>query len=522
MATRPRTGRTVVLALAAFLAACAAPPPAAPLRSELVMGIVGDPVALLEDPAAAAVAALLVEPLVRRTATEDLEPRLAESVPTIANGSAAIRIEAGDPRLIADFRIREGARWHDGAPVTAEDVRFAFDQDRAAQEGSAARAVADRMERMDMVDDRTVRVTYRAGERWDLYALGPRAMPRHLLESAAARADYERVPRHAGPYRIAERVPGRITLVPFEGYVAGRPEIDRIVVRAFDDRTALLAAFGRRAIDVIPHPALDADLARTLDRSADGSSHQVLYTQTQQVAMLRLGGHFTEPGLRQAISLAVDRDRISRAVFAGRVRAPTTYIVPPLWAAAELGPPRGPDREAARAHLASARYRRGAFGIAERDGAQLVGTLLVPRGSIALEGVARSVAGDLAAIGVAVDVSERDLTDVEDRVRRGDFDLAVLAEPADDPLLATERYRGLVAPWSDVLADAARAAAGRAEQGALYAELQRLWSAAAPAVPLYQVLKVDVVPARLQNVRATAHSVPLTWNAAAWRLAPPP
>lgn len=515
MARRPGLGRALIALLVLLLASCGPSPLPAPQRSELVIGIVGDPVSILEDPSAAAIAALVYEPLVRRTDTEELEPRLAETVPTLDNGGVVLSDDAEGTRLVATFRIRDGAEWHDGSPVQAEDIRFAFGRDREAPAGSPVRAAAERIERVEVVDDRTARVTYRAGERWDLYALAPRALPRHLVDGAG----YVSRPIHAGPYVISARSTGIFELVPFESHVIDRPEIDRIVVRTFADRTALLAAIGRRAIDVAPFPALDADLARTLDRTADGTTLQVLYRPAQAIGMLRLGPPFSELVVRRAIGVAIDRDRISRSVFSGRVRAPASYLVPPLWAATEIGPGRGPDAREAAARLAAGGWTRGTFGTVQRDGVQLAGTILVPSGAPALEDVAYGVAADLAQVGIAIGVSRLEVEVVRRRVERGEIEMALFPESADDPLTATDRYRGLVSPWYDLLADAARGAPGRAEQRSLYEELQRLWSEASPAIPLYQILKVDVVPARLEGVRPAAHGAPITWNAGEWRMA---
>jgi hypothetical protein len=54
----------------------------------------------------------------------------------------------------------------------------------------------------------------------------------------------------------------------------------------------------------------------------------------------------------------------------------------------------------------------------------------------------------------------------------------------------------------------------------VYAELQRLWSDAVPALPLYQVLKVDIAPARMDGIHPASHSAPITWNVDAWRPIP--
>jgi peptide/nickel transport system substrate-binding protein len=246
----------------------------------------------------------------------------------------------------------------------------------------------------------------------------------------------------------------------------------------------------------------------------------VRYTQAQAVAMLRFGPRLADPAIRLAASLTIDRERIARSVFSGRVRVPSSYLVAPLWAASETVGPLRLDRTEARSLLERAGSKRGNFGIAEIRGDRLIVTLLVPEASTALAEAARGVAVDLALLGIAVDVSERPAAEIEQRVLRGDFDLALGIEVVEDPLVATERYRGGVSTWWDVLADAARDAADRNEKRALYAELQRQWSEAIPALPLFQLLKVDVVPARMDGIHPASHAVPITWNVASWRAVP--
>ena len=108
-----RRARRALLVAAAVLLSCAPPAPSAVTARDLVIGLVGEPASLLgDDPVGRAVSAAVVEPLVRRTATEDLEPRLAVSVPTFANGELAVVEEPDAPagRLAARFRLRDGAR----------------------------------------------------------------------------------------------------------------------------------------------------------------------------------------------------------------------------------------------------------------------------------------------------------------------------------------------------------------------------------------------------------------------------
>ncbi|MBI2773731.1 MAG: hypothetical protein HYX56_04475 [Chloroflexi bacterium] len=289
-------------------------------------------------------------------------------------------------------------------------------------------------------------------------------------------------------------------------------------MRTFADRSALLGALLAGDVDVAPSPGLEADMAATLDRSVGQRSLSALYTQSQALVMLRFGSRVGDARVREAIALAVDRERIGWAVFGGRARIPSSYLVAPQWAAIETTEPPHLDRAAARGLMGAAGFGRGNFGIAQRGTDRLVLTLLVPAGASAMIEAGRGVAADLAILGIAADVSERPPSEIDQRVLRGDFDLALTVESADDPLIATERWQGAVSPWSDVLATAA-AAEGRTPEGrALYVELQRLWADAAPALPLYQVLKVDVVTVRSGGIRPASHSAPLTWDIASWKM----
>ena len=520
---------SVLLLLCVVASSCAAAPPA---RRDVVIGLVGEPPDVLsEHPSGRVLAGAITETLVRRDATDEFTARLATEVPTLANGG--LRVTYDDPdapggRLIATFRIRADARWHDGRPVTAEDVRFAWDEDRALPSGSDGRLLAERVERVEVLAERTVRFVYRANERWDGYPLAARALPKHLLEGATAarRAAYARDPVHAGPFTVAAWLPGfGITLAAFPEYVLGKPGLGRIEVRFFRDRSGLLDALARGEIDVAPAPGLEADLGRSLDRlseSPEAARSLIYYTAAEATETLHFGGRFAaDLRLRQAVELAVDRTAIADSVFAGRVRVPRSYLVPPLWAAVDLGTPLRTDRERARALLAEAGFRPGNFGILQRGAERLILTIAVADGSLGRLDAARVVAGQLAAVGIAAEARELPRAEVGALLRSGAFDLAVTPELAADPLLATVRHAGRAGPWFDALAIAARAAPEQADRRALYGELQRLYVEAIPSLPLYQYLAVDVAPRALGGIRPTPHLAPLTWNAHEWRFGAP-
>src|SRR5438309_7793029 len=245
-----------LVAVFAFLSACTTAPPT---RRDVVIGLVGEPQTVFDDdPSARFVASAVTETLVRLDAHDELTPRLAESVPTLENGG--LRIVTDDPdapdgRLVATFRLRD-TKWQDGEPITAADVRFAWQEDKADPPGTLTRWTADRISEVQVLSARDVRVLYQHGERWDNYALGPRVMPSHRLAQATPekRSAYAREPVHAGAFAVAAWLPGSITLSAFQGYVLGAPRLGRLEIHFFSNRAAALQALLRGDIDVAPWP----------------------------------------------------------------------------------------------------------------------------------------------------------------------------------------------------------------------------------------------------------------------------
>ncbi|MEP7003998.1 MAG: ABC transporter substrate-binding protein [Chloroflexota bacterium] len=524
-----RAPRFLVLLLVPLLLSaqsCAQAP--APARRDVVIGLVGEPASVFaDDPNARIIAAAVTEQLVRRDAHDDFVPRLAARVPTVENGGLQVVTDdpaAPDGRLIATFELRRDLTWQDGAPLTTADVRFAWEADRASPLGTEARWQADRVERVDVIDDLTVRFVYRVNERWDAYPLAAHVLPVHRLASATAvqRAQYDREPVHAGPFAMAAWLPGiGITLSAFKGYALGAPALGRLEIHFYPERRALLDALRRGDVDVVPSPGLEADLAATLDRFADGTKLQTFYKQSESIEVLRYGTRFNDPILRQAIELALDRRALTATLFEGRAVVPRTYLVPPGWAAADVGAIPPLDRRRAAALLAAAGYRHGTFGILERGQDRYAVTILVAAGSIARAQAASLVAGDLATIGIAADVRVLPADAVQIAVASGAFDLAIQSEDSSDPQRATDRYRGASSPWFDALALAASTGADRGEKRLLYSELARAWADLRTALPLYQRLQVDVAPRGLTGIDPASDGAPLTWNAREWRFVSP-
>lgn len=382
--------RKPVVAIAGLLVAAAActndaavdvrtPPPGAQ-RGGTIDVAIGEPLSLdphltdALDPSAAAIATTMCDTLVQLDpATGDVRPAIAESW----------QITQGGRRMTV--RLRRGVRFHDGSEVTADDVVFSLSRlasrDTASPVASILQPVAgyEQVHGNDEVEDEAER-TQLTG----LRVIEPHSFEVELDEAhadfvrafshpatapvprAAVEADQDafgRRPVCAGPYRLAGRwEPGQrvITLRRFEGYHAtsvvyssgGGGYADTIRFRVYASRSAQLQAFDAGAVDVAHAPAEGAaDLGRL------GDDRVVVPTPTlDYVGLPTSRAPFDRRAVRIALSQALDRERLSDAVYAGLRRPATSFLPPALGrihrpdACGEHTPPRG-DVAAARASL---------------------------------------------------------------------------------------------------------------------------------------------------------------------------
>lgn len=264
-----------------------------------------------------------------------LRPSLAESWRRI------------DHRTV-EFTLRQGARFHDGRPVTAEDVVFSFGPERMWGSGDQSRnifgaapgrsqgkapppevpAIARRaypaFERFEIVDPRTVRWVNRTP---DVTLEGRLArsigviMSQAAFDAAPSWLDWARKPVGTGPYRVVEFRPDQsLTLAAFDDHWAGRPPLRQIrfveVPEVASRINMLLSGEADFACDIPP------DQISTVQGSArhevvggNVMNHRISVFDKNQPAL-------RSPLLRRAMSHAVDRQSIVDALWDGRTRVP--------------------------------------------------------------------------------------------------------------------------------------------------------------------------------------------------------
>jgi peptide/nickel transport system substrate-binding protein len=182
----------------------------------------------------------LHDALVKPMPGNPMTPSLAESWSQSKDG------------LTYEFVLRKGARFHNGEPVTAEDVKFSFTR----YKGAGNKPLKERVASVDVVDP--LRVRFRLKQPWPdfmtFYATPATGaawiVPRKYVEQVGVEG-FKKAPVGAGPYRFVSFKPGvELVLEAFEGYWRKAPNVKTLTLRVIPDESTRLAALKRGEVDI--------------------------------------------------------------------------------------------------------------------------------------------------------------------------------------------------------------------------------------------------------------------------------
>ena len=339
--------------------------------------------------------------LLRYDANGNYIPDLATQVPTTKNGG----ISADGKTIVV--HLRPGARWSDGAPLTAKDWIFTYHAVLNPANNTKTRFGWDDIAGASAPNDTTIIIHLK---RADASFLGTLAMgssaypplPAHLLAGLPNlnTASFNNAPISSGPYILQRWNHGSsLTFVPNPYYFRGAPKLKQIVWRVIPDPNTQFSQLQTHEIDVYPG----------VSENAIPRLHEVTGIRVMQklVANWRhLGFNTSKPLLadvrvRRAITEAVDWKRLVDTVYHGYDRLAVSDVYPESWAAPKLPPYRYDPRDAA-ALLRAAGWRPGPSGVLMRGGKALRLTLSTGTGNMENEQAEVVIQSMLKAVGIDV------------------------------------------------------------------------------------------------------------------------
>ena len=268
--------------------------------------------------------------------------------------------EAKD-HLSYTFTLRKNAKFHDGSPVTPEDVKFSFER----YKGTSATLLKEKMKEVQVVGPSQVRFVLK--EPWPDFMLfyGTTAsgagwiVPKKYVEKVGEDG-YKKAPVGAGPYKVVSFTPGvEIVLEAFDGYWRKAPNVKRIVMRSMTEETTRAAALKRGEVDLAYLFA--GPVAEELKRTPGIKLEAPLLTGAFWLELTEQWepkSPWHDRRVRLAASHAIDRQAINQAETLGFSRL-TGSIVPRIFQFAVAVEPPAYDPAHAKKLLAEAGYPNG-------------------------------------------------------------------------------------------------------------------------------------------------------------------
>ncbi len=334
----------VILLVVLAVFGAVAPAPAAPPDGTLAIGVHVTLVSRWLDPGETEA---LITPFMVLYALHDalvkpmpggiMTPSLAESWTLARDG------------VTYEFVIRKNAKFHNGDPVTAEDVKFTFER----YKGASAGLLKEKVKEIQTPAPNRVRIVLK--EAWpDFMAFyGTSAtgaawiVPKKHIEKVGE-VEYKKAPVGAGPFKLVAFQPGiELTMEAFADYWRKAPTVKRLVMRSIPDETTRAAAVKTSEVDVAF--LFGGPVAGDLQRSPG----------VKIVAPLLYGVYWLDfidqwdpkspwhdRRVRLAASLAIDRKAINQAEMLGLGKPAGAFVPPEFDFALRLEPPAFDPRRA--------------------------------------------------------------------------------------------------------------------------------------------------------------------------------
>ena len=358
------------------------------------------------------------------------------------------------------YTLQPDLLWSDGVPLTANDVVYTFQRilDGRYEQRNFGNYVRN-ITSVTATDDRTVVMTTKEPspimERLAVYIL-----PEHVWSSIDGKAvkSFANEPAEgeitvgSGPFLVVERRTGQfIRMVANDNYFKGRPNVDELVFRIYNNPDALGQALVKGEIDFAS--GLTADVFSTLEGQEGITTYAGDYSGFNELAF-NLGAatsdgkaigdgnpHMQDQRVRLAISHAIDRQQLVDKILDG-YGTPGSTVIPPLYSTLHIDPgTQGYDPALSNQILDDAGYAMGPDGVrVGPDGVPMRYRLFVRSDSDSSVKSGEYFKSYLAAIGIEAEIKPVDENALFEIIGRGEFDMfewGWVVEPDPDYQLST-------------------------------------------------------------------------------------
>ncbi len=477
------------------------------------------------------VEAAVVEGLLAPDAHARYVPVLAITVPTVANGGIVV---APDGRgMTITYKLREGVRWHDGAPFTAADVAFTWRAVRNPAFVAESKDGAEAIVAIDTPDPFTVvcrydRITPTFAA--TLFTFG--ILPKHLLDGVDLNTSaYNERPVGTGPFMVKEFRRGQYVVTErnplyWRRDAAGRafPAIDRLIFKIIPNSNTLLTQLRSGELDLVTQTPYDQ--AKQMRHVAGVELLRSPLLSWQHLDFNFRNPTLRDPVVRRAIAHAIDRSVLVRVN--GGFQTPVKSVVVPIF---DFYDPDAPEHRydpvEARRLLDAAGYTVQPDGVRARGAARLAYRFVCQAGKGDDELAQQVILAQLKAIGIAATADNRTGVAYRQARYKGDYDLNYSSwvtgvDPVYSRFFATHganNGQGYSNPAMDHILARMEGTLDPGERRRAAFEMQHLLAIDLPTIPLTSGAAVVSMSERLRGFTPNPTNMTPFVGCADWRLA---
>lgn len=425
------------------------------------------------------------------------------------------------------FHLRQGVNWHDGKPVTAEDVKFTFDLAKNPEAASSLGEVyLGLVKSATVIDPRTIRFDFTAPHAQPLDDFWWAPVPKHILGSVApaqlSQAEFNRKPVGSGPFKLAEWQPGQQLVLAkneqFPASMGGPPRLDRVVFRIVPESTTRLQELMAGQTDVnysvLPDEAQQVQKQRGVELF-HYPSREFTYIGWNNEREL-----FKDARVRQALTMALNREQMIQALMFGFAK-PGGSVLPPI---SPLAPEQAPvpfNLAQAKQLLAQAGWAdSNRDGILDKGGQPFRFTLITNSSNKLFTDLGQVVQNQLKQVGVDAAIQPVEFQTMLRQHRAREYDAIITNWTWDyfkldpTPLFScasaqraqSPNRAGYCNPQLDQMMDRALRTMDPAQARPLWAQFAQQLQQDQPVTVLFWAEEIAGVGPRLQGVKMDARS----------------
>lgn len=461
-----------------------------------------------------------------------LVPDLAAEIPTEANGGIA---EGG---LAWTVKLRGDAKWHDGTPFTAEDVKYTLELINTP--GFKARTRVGHALVKDIVVKGPTEIAWRMERAFAPYLAllsNTFIVPKHILEKAADpnTAPFNNAPVGTGPFRWGTRQPGdNITLVANPAYHGKGPYLERAVLKYVPDQAALYAQFRTGQVDLVVGTGIPANYYQEAVK-LPGRKVAIVPNAAIEVILPNLEHPvLKDKAVRQALYASLDKDAIIQSLHYGLPSPTETFTARESWAFNPNLPKQSYDLAKAAKILDDAGWVRQGSGVRAKNGVPLEFSISTTTGAAIREQCQQLMQQDWQKIGVGLKINNMPPAVLwGEFYTRSKFDAVMgagpwrtVTDPDPGPRLASDsipvktgngaNYQQWQNAEADRLLREGQTTFDQNKRKAIYFRLQEVVREELPVLPIFQAAPVEGYKDGLIGYVPNINARQNTWNMATW------